>query len=82
MKISPALEFDPWTVQPVASRYTVYAILASSPYKYDQIEKDKNGEGHLTQMKMINAFKILVGNLERNISMTTFRRKVEEIEAT
>jgi hypothetical protein len=27
-KISPLPAFDPWTVQPAASRYTDYAILA------------------------------------------------------
>jgi len=29
-KISPPLGFDPWTVQPVVSHYTNYAILAHS----------------------------------------------------
>ena len=31
-KISPPPEFDPWTVQPVASRYTDWAILAHNLY--------------------------------------------------
>ena len=33
-------------------------------------------------MKMINAFKIFGGKSRKNISMTTSRRIVEEIEAT
>ena len=31
-KITPPLEFDPWTVQPVASRYTDCAIPAHNLY--------------------------------------------------
>ena len=37
-KISPTPGFDPWTVQPVASGYTVYAIPAHTIYIY----KDNN----------------------------------------
>jgi len=33
-KISPPPGFDPWTVQPVTSRYTVYAILVHYYYYY------------------------------------------------
>jgi hypothetical protein len=28
-KISPPMGFDPWTIQPIASHYTDYAILAA-----------------------------------------------------
>ena len=39
-KISPSLGFDPRTVQPVASHYTDYAILAHDLYRgINEIEK-------------------------------------------
>jgi len=34
-KISPPLEFDPWTAHPVVSCYTAYTILAHFRTKYN-----------------------------------------------
>jgi hypothetical protein len=43
-KISPAPGFDPRTVQPVASRYTDWAILAHS--RISVVVKTDSGHGH------------------------------------
>ena len=45
-KISPAPGFDPLTVQPVASRYTYYAIPA--PYIYIYIYTHTHTHTHIT----------------------------------
>ena len=37
-KISPPPGFDPWTVQPVASRYTDYATRPQPAYKQHEIQ--------------------------------------------
>jgi hypothetical protein len=53
-KISPQPEFDPWTVQSVASRYTYHAIPAPCTFgRITDSEKQKCSENNLSHCYFI-----------------------------
>jgi hypothetical protein len=56
-KISPPPGFDPWTVQPVASRYTHWAIAAHQLHIVSKLKRNPLTESKLTPCIILHNYR-------------------------
>jgi hypothetical protein len=71
-KISPPLGSDPWTVQPIGSRYTDYATLPTSAYCMST-------KLELSHQRKAHTLKVCENKVMRRVFKYTRKKKLEKI---